>query len=65
MRPKYRLRLRVRRQLPWVLINLGIAAKGKHDCGDHSWYNADNQVERCHYCEVGERPYDPTHFLDL
>jgi hypothetical protein len=64
MRPKYRLRLRVRRHLPWVLINLGIAAKGKADCGDHSWYNADNVVERCHHCEVGSRPYDPAHFAD-
>lgn len=64
MRPKYRLRHRVRTHLPWVLINLGIAAKGKQDCGDHSWYNSDGRVERCNYCEVGERPFDASHFAD-
>ena len=64
MTGKYRLRLRIRHHLPWALINLGIAAKGKRNCGDHSGYNADNEVERCHYCDVGERPYDPRHFID-
>jgi len=46
------------------MINLGIAGKGKGDCGDHSWYNQDGMVERCHHCEVGARPYDPSHFQD-
>lgn len=62
MRPRYRLRLRVRRHLPRRLINLGLAAKGARDCGAHGWYNAGDHVERCYYCLVGQRPYDPAHF---
>lgn len=62
MSGRYRLRTRVRRHLPSFLIDRGVAAKGKVDCGDHSWYNAGNEVERCHHCEVGARPYDPEHF---
>lgn len=62
VKPKYRFRHAIRRRLPWFLINLGLAAKGKQDCGNHSWYNSDGVVERCHYCEPGERPHDPAHF---
>ncbi len=61
-RPRYRFRYQVRRRLPWFLINLGVAAKGSEDCGEHVFYNADGVVERCYFCEVGERPYDPEHF---
>ena len=60
--PRFRWRTRLRRQLPWILINRGVAAKGTKDCGAHDKYNADGVVERCHHCEVGERPYDSEHF---
>lgn len=43
--------------MPWLLIDLGVAAKGKHDCGDHEWYKHDDVTARCYHCEVGERPY--------
>ena len=62
MAGRYRVRTRVRRHLPWFLINLGIAAQGRQDCGDHEWHNADNVVERCYHCVVGVRPYDRAHF---
>lgn len=65
MSPKYRLRFRIRQHLPSVLINLGLAANGKRDCGDHTWFNADDVVERCYYCQVGVRPYDRAHFLPV
>jgi len=61
-RGKYRLRTRVRRHLPWFLVNLGVAGKGRRDCGDHQWYRADDNVEGCYHCDVGVRPYDPAHF---
>jgi hypothetical protein len=41
------------------LVNMGVAAKGRGDCGAHEFHNADGKVERCYHCEVGERPYDP------
>lgn len=63
MGPRYRFRYRIRRRLPTALISLGLAAKGKQDCGDHNWYNADNQDELCYYCEPGTRPYDAAHFV--
>lgn len=50
MRPKYGSAFRIRRRLSWALINWGVVAKSKSDCGDHNWYNADNNVERCHHC---------------
>jgi hypothetical protein len=61
-RARYRWRTRLRRHLPWFLIDLGLANKGKRDCGDHDWYNADGVVEHCYHCWVGRRPYDPAHF---
>ena len=61
-RGRFRWRTRIRRSLPWFLVNRGLAGKGKTDCGDHEWYNADGVVERCYHCTVGERPYDPAHF---
>jgi hypothetical protein len=48
--------------LPWFLVNLGVAGKGRGDCGAHEFYNADGSVERCYHCAVGECPYDPGHF---
>jgi hypothetical protein len=29
--------------------------KGRDDCGNHEWYNADHAVEHCYHCR-GERP---------
>lgn len=51
----YRFRTWLRGNLPWFLINLGLASKGKN-CelagGDHEWYNIDNKVSGCYHCEV-------------
>ena len=51
----YEWRRRWRRRLPWFLIDLGIAAKGK-DCeavgAKHLWYNRDNENSGCYYCEI-------------
>ncbi|WP_238012497.1 hypothetical protein KZZ52_58765 [Dactylosporangium sp. AC04546] len=53
----------IRTRLPWLLINLGVAGKGKTDCGDHEWYNAGGGVAHCYHCEVGQKPYDPAEFI--
>lgn len=51
----YRWRTWLRQHLPWFLINLGVASKGK-DCesagGEHRWYNRDNVSGGCYHCEV-------------
>jgi hypothetical protein len=51
----YRWRTKVRSRLPWFLIGLGIAAKGK-DCeaagGQHDWYNKDGKRSACYHCTV-------------
>ena len=51
----YRLRTKIRQHLPWFLIDLGIARKGK-DCiaagGDHDWYNHDEMSSACYHCVV-------------
>lgn len=56
-RGRYRWRTRIRRHLPWFLIDRGWAAKGSADCGDHRWYNADGVVEHCYHCAAGARPH--------
>ncbi len=61
-RGRFRWRTKLRRNLPWFLVNCGVADKGTADCGDHEWYNADGVVERCYHCTVGVRAYDPAHF---
>ena len=61
-RGRYRWRGRIRRHLPWALISLGLAAKGKRDCGNHEWYKQSDEVDRCYHCEVGERR--PSQFVD-
>ena len=53
----YRWRTETRKHLPWFILNLGVAAKGKQDCGAHEWYNRDNVVANCYHCQVGERPW--------
>jgi|GEM_PF-7016591 len=56
----YELRKRIRVRLPWFLINMGIAAKGK-DCktvnAKHSFYKIDGTLNGCYYC-VQEFPRD-------
>jgi hypothetical protein len=51
----YRWRTRLRRHLPWWLINLGVADKGE-DCeavgGQHHWYNIDGSSSGCYHCKV-------------
>jgi hypothetical protein len=51
----YAWRTRLRKRLPWFLINLGIVKKGK-DCeavgGRHHWYNIDHEDSGCYHCEV-------------
>jgi hypothetical protein len=41
--------------LPWFLIDLGIADKGK-DCESvgarHHWYNAGEESSGCYHCKV-------------
>jgi hypothetical protein len=51
----YSWRLKIRGRLPWFLINLGIADKGKNceDVGaEHLWYNIDDKNPGCYYCKV-------------
>lgn len=48
----------LRGTLPYLLIDLGMAPKGK-DCEAagawHRWYNKDGKTSGCYHCEV-ERP---------
>ena len=39
--------------LPAVLADR--FAKGRKDCGQHDWYNADDVVDHCYHCTVGVR----------
>ena len=54
-RHPYEWRTRFRGRLPWFLINLGLAAKGR-DCeavgAEHHWYNRDHKTSGCYHCEV-------------
>jgi hypothetical protein len=54
----FRWRTRLRRHLPWFLIDLGLADKGDN-CeahgGVHEWYNPDDVVSACYHCRI-ERP---------
>jgi hypothetical protein len=54
-RGRYRWRTRVRRHIPWFLLNRGVAKKGASDCGDHEWYKATDDEDHCYHCEVGVR----------
>ena len=51
----YAWRTWLRGNLPWVLINLGVATKGV-DCEAvgawHRWYNVDGEHSGCYHCEV-------------
>ena len=51
----YAWRTWLRKRLPWWLIDLGAADKGK-DCeaagAQHHWYNIDNSRSGCYHCKV-------------
>jgi hypothetical protein len=53
--PRYRWRTALRSKLPWILVNRGVAAKGRKDCGEHEWYNHDDAEDHCYHCTVGVR----------
>jgi len=54
-RHPYAWRTALRQNLPWFLINLGIARKGA-DCDTvgaaHAWYNVDESHSGCYHCRV-------------
>jgi hypothetical protein len=56
-RPRYRLRTWLREHLPELLA--GLLPPGRRDCGDHEWFRADEETDRCWHCVVGERPHQP------
>ena len=51
----YAWRTWLRGRLPWFLINLGLAGKGR-DCeavaGWHRWYNQDDEHSACYHCHA-------------
>jgi hypothetical protein len=51
----FRWRTWIRTHLPWFLVDLGVAGKGR-DCeavgGWHHWYNIDHESSGCYHCEV-------------
>jgi len=58
-RRKYRNRTRLRENLPELLA--AVVPKGRHDCGDHEWYKAEEKTWRCYHCVPGvthEVPWD-------
>ena len=54
----YRWRTRIRRYLPWFLIDIGFANKGQ-DCekagGVHKWYNIDGKNSGCYHCKIARK----------
>jgi hypothetical protein len=58
MRPRYRTRTWLRGHLPDPLAQP--FPKGTHDCGQHEWYRADHDTDRCYHCTIGERQHVPT-----
>lgn len=52
---RYRRRTRLREHLPWWLIKLGVARKGRRDCGDHDWYKSSDREDHCYHCVAGVR----------
>jgi len=51
----YAWRTRLRGRLPWFLVDLGFAGKGR-DCAvvgaQHHWYNLDGKSSGCYHCKV-------------
>jgi hypothetical protein len=52
---RFRLRTRLRRRPPAFLVDLGVAAEGKSDCGNHDWYKYTDEEEHCYHYVVGVR----------
>jgi hypothetical protein len=52
---RFRQRTRLRRRLPLFLVQRGVAAKGRSDCGNHEWYKASDDEDHCYHCRVGVR----------
>ena len=52
-RARYRWRTRLRRHTPWLLLRIGVFAKGEQDCGAHEWYREERSQWRCYHCEAG------------
>lgn len=55
---RYRWRTALRKRLPHALVGLGVARKGRRDCGDHEWYLSSDKKEHCYHCVVGVRYRD-------
>ncbi len=56
---KYRYRTALREGLPESVAAL--IPKGRHNCGDHEWYKAEEQTWRCYHWQPGatrEVPWD-------
>jgi len=54
---KYRWRTVLRTHLPgWAL---GLAPKGRADCGNHEWYRSEARSWRCYHCAEGLRADPP------
>ena len=55
MKKPFRFGTKIRRILPWFLIDLGVASKGD-DCekngGAHEWYNINGSNSDCYHCKV-------------
>jgi len=51
----YAWRTWLRGYMPWFMIDLGIANKGK-DCEEtgawHRWYKIDDKASGCYHCDV-------------
>ncbi len=51
----YAWRTKLRGFLPWFLIDMNFADKGK-DCASvgawHRWYNSDERYSRCYHCKA-------------
>lgn len=52
---RYRLRTLLRGHGPAATV--GLFPKGTRDCGDHDWYRADSDTDRCYHCTIGVRPH--------
>ncbi len=52
---RFRQRTWLRKRLPLFLVELGVAAKGASDCGNHEWYRSSDDEDRCYHCAVGVR----------
>ncbi|MFJ1757848.1 hypothetical protein [Kitasatospora sp. NPDC088134] len=58
--PRYRRRTALRRRLPHLLLDLGLAAKGSEDCGRHEWYHHRDGLAHCYHCAPALGPWPPT-----